>query len=610
MRSLSFQRPRATAFLLVAMFLFADLALHHTMEGWSELEEEHSPQHVLSTHYVNADTYISEANPMSTYNTSVTGLLSNTEMNQARLLLRFPMNYTASDTIHTAEVQLQCVTNEPAPAAMSAYVAEMKQEWNGTYASWFIYKNGQIWFEQGGEDDADRGAWEPPATLVGNGTLTLNVTSIAQHAAKSNNANLSIIVASTGSPYTCDMSETTATGNEPKLVMNTSSTPASQGASVATDLPVDDGMPWMTSDFLLQPVTTPTLSYQQNTGQDVEMQLSNSEDFRSSTDMDWHFSTLWSTFASTGTTGAYNLPASLALSNGTTIHMRVRAVDSNDQWGAWDSTSFLLPTLDVVDNGDGTATMMFNATATGLEEDFIQDATVSETSKTINYGANELLESNMTSNKERLIHLRASLNQIGLHDNLTILDADLKMTRSSYSGDPVVSLHGMEESGLWVEDEITWNTMSSNGFQWYDGGRSNGTAAIGLFDGNQSSDDFVFNLEHAVQNYLDEGDAAPLDMMLAVRGKFEGYTNGEGIFFHSADSLTPQAAPSFSITYEWGSGTPPSSQPHRTRRWVGRLEHHRAQPFWKHTTVAQLDSTGHRRRHRLRTCKRRGFQAA
>ena len=558
MRSLSFQRPRATAFLLVAMFLFADLALHHTMEGWSELEEEHSPQHVLSTHYVNADTYISEANPMSTYNTSVTGLLSNAEMNQARLLLRFPMNYTASDTIHTAEVQLQCVTNEPAPAAMSAYVAEMKQEWNGTYASWFIYKNGQIWFEQGGEDDADRGAWEPPATLVGNGTLTLNVTSIAQHAAKSNNANLSIIVASTGSPYTCDMSETTATGNEPKLVMNTSSTPASQGASVATDLPVDDGMPWMTSDFLLQPVTTPTLSYQQNTGQDVEMQLSNSEDFRSSTDMDWHFSTLWSTFASTGTTGAYNLPASLALSNGTTIHMRVRAVDSNDQWGAWDSTSFLLPTLDVVDNGDGTATMMFSATATGLEEDFIQDATVSETSKTINYGANELLESNMTSNKERLIHLRASLNQIGLHDNLTILDADLKMTRSSYSGDPVVSLHGMEESGLWVEDEITWNTMSSNGFQWYDGGRSNGTAAIGLFDGNQSSDDFVFNLEHAVQNYLDEGDAAPLDMMLAVRGKFEGYTNGEGIFFHSADSLTPQAAPSFSITYEWGSGTPPT----------------------------------------------------
>ena len=68
---------------------------------------------------------------------------------------------------------------------------------------------------RGGEDDLDRGAWEPPATLVGNGTLTLNVTSIAQHAAKSNNANLSIIVASTGSPYTCDMSETTATGNEP-----------------------------------------------------------------------------------------------------------------------------------------------------------------------------------------------------------------------------------------------------------------------------------------------------------------------------------------------------------------------------------------------------------
>ena len=99
----------------------------------------------------------------------------------------------------------------------------------------------------------------------------------------------------------------------------------------------------------------------------MEIQLSNEADWRSETDADWHFSTLWSTFASTGTSGSFNLPSTLALVNGTTMHMRIRAVDSGDQWGPWDSTSFLLPTLNVVDNGDGTASMTFGPTDTGLE---------------------------------------------------------------------------------------------------------------------------------------------------------------------------------------------------------------------------------------------------
>ena len=517
MRSLSFKRPRATAFLLVVMFLFADLALPHTMEGWSELEEANTPSRVISAHSVNADTYLSEANPTSTYNTSASGTLSEGMLNQGRLLLRFPMNFTSADTVHDAKIELQCTTDELAPTIMTAYVAEMKRTWNGSYASWFAYKNNQAWDEAGGEGDADRGAWEPPVTLTSNGTLTLNVTSIAQQAARSNNGNLSVVVASFGAAYDCDMSEATTASNRPQLILDTSSSAASAGASVATDLPIDDGAPWMESDFLLQPVTTPRISYQQNTGNDVEIQLSNDEAFRSSTDLQWHFSTLWSTFASTGTTGAYDIPSGLAFTNGTTMHMRVRAVDSNDQWGAWDTTSFLLPTLDVVDNGDGTATMSFAPTDTGLESNFLQDATVSETAKTITYGDSSTLESSMTSSKERLIHLRASLNQLGLHDNLTIVDAELKLTRSSYSGDPVVSLHGMEESGLWAESEVTWNVMSQNGFQWYDGGRSNGTATIALVDGNQSSDSFTFDLDHAVQNYLDGGDEDPMDMMLAVR---------------------------------------------------------------------------------------------
>ena len=47
--------------------------------------------------------------------------------------------------------------------------------------------------------------------------------------------------------------------------------------------------------------------------------------------------------------------------------------------------------------------------------------------------------------------------------------------------------------------------------------------------------------------------------MIAVRGKFESYTNNEGIFFHAAETGNPSDAPSFSVTYEWGTGTPPAA---------------------------------------------------
>ncbi len=72
-------------------------------------------------------------------------------------------------------------------------------------------------------------------------------------------------------------------------------------------------MPWMEA-ISCSPRDHPhAQSYASNTGQDVEIQLSNSEDWRSSTDEAWHFSTLWSSFTTSGTTGSYALPSSLAL---------------------------------------------------------------------------------------------------------------------------------------------------------------------------------------------------------------------------------------------------------------------------------------------------------
>ena len=558
MRSIPSNTRSSTALILVMMFLLADLLVPQTFEGWSELDEENTPQRTVSSHSPIADTYISMASPTSTYNTSIVGELSSGLMAESRLLLRFPMNFTSSDTIHSATLNLQCTTNDFAPADISVFVAEMKETWNGSYASWSVFASNMPWSMGGADGISDRGVWEPPVKVFGNGTIALNVTAMAQSSALNNNGNLSVIVSSLGATYGCSLSESSIAADRPELVMDTSSAAPNNVPTIETDLPIADGSPWMQSDFLLTPVTTPSLSFANNTGSDVEIQLSNSEDWRSTTDLDWIFSTFDTTFASTGTSGYYDLPNSVSLTNGTTMHMRVRSVDSTGQVGPWDETSFLLPSLDVYDNGDGTATMTLLPTDVGLEDNFIQDSTVSETAKSVSLGTLATLESSMTSNKERLVHLRTSLNQLGLHDNLTIVTAKIDLERSSYSGDPVVSLHGMEDSGLWGEDEITWNKMSDSGITWYDGGRGNGTATLALANGNQTSGSFSFDITQAVQNYLDNGDELPLDMMLAVRGKYQSYTNGDGIVFHSTEASSTSDVPTYSMTYKWGNGIAPS----------------------------------------------------
>ena len=203
MRSIPSNTRSSTALILVMMFLLADLILPQTLEGWTEFEDEITPQRVVSTHTPSADTYISMAAPTSTYNTSVDGILSSGMMAESRLLLRFPMNFTSSDTIHSATLNLQCNTNDVAPADISIFAAEMKETWNGSYASWSIFASNMPWAATGADGASDRGVWEPSVKATGNGTVALNITSIAQTTALNNLGNLSVIVSSLGATYEC-----------------------------------------------------------------------------------------------------------------------------------------------------------------------------------------------------------------------------------------------------------------------------------------------------------------------------------------------------------------------------------------------------------------------
>ena len=92
-------------------------------------------QRAVSYHAIHADTYITASSPTSTYNASTTGQLSDGPGQESRLLLRFPMNYTSSDTVHEASIDLECTTDVLGPTELTAYVASMSRMWNGSYAS-------------------------------------------------------------------------------------------------------------------------------------------------------------------------------------------------------------------------------------------------------------------------------------------------------------------------------------------------------------------------------------------------------------------------------------------------------------------------------------------
>ena len=170
MRSVRILRPQATALLLVLMFIFADLSLPQRWKVDASWKMKTPCSGPFPYHSANADTYITAASPSSTFNTSVSWTLADGVGQASRLLLRFPMNFTSSDTVHEASVALQCTTDVLGPAELTAYVATMDRLWNGSHASWVAYDNGQLWSTAGAEGAADRGEWEPPTTPTGNGT--------------------------------------------------------------------------------------------------------------------------------------------------------------------------------------------------------------------------------------------------------------------------------------------------------------------------------------------------------------------------------------------------------------------------------------------------------
>ncbi|MCS5532792.1 MAG: DNRLRE domain-containing protein [Candidatus Poseidoniaceae archaeon] len=550
------KKPQTSvAVLLIILFLFADLALPSAVPEWKELENSPSINRVISNVSPSADTYIDSFYPNDNFEMAQNGTLEGGVTSPTRLLFSFNMSFGSTDTIHSATLSLKCWSDVIGSTDIAIYSAAITSSWNATEATWLNSATNIMWNSPGADDSTERGDWEPPHRASMNGTMMVNVTALAQQAASSNQNTLELLIASEGAEYSCAMNDSTTILDRPSLILDTSSSAAGNGGSVTADF-VDDGAPLMSGDFILKAETNPTLSYNSLVGDGVEFQLSVDPDFKALGDLSWHYSTMADIFSTTSSSGSFVVPSGDEFTNGSVIYYRVRSMDSTDTLSDWNESYFLLPSLTVTDNGDGTATVEIDADDMGLNADFIEDAQVDQRSINMKFGSNDKMEVIMSTNKESLVHMRLHLDQIGLHSNATIQSAEINLTRFSTTGSPELSIHEVNNEGVWVEDDTTWRRSDSSTL-WDNGGRGLLSASSDTMYGASSSTDTSFEITDALQGWIRDGASGSKDFMVIGRSNTGDYTSSglQGINFYSSENSDDAKKPNFELTYSWSSNT-------------------------------------------------------
>ena len=548
-------RRNLTAIFLALMFIFADLAILEYHESADELADNKSTDMVSATYRPIAETHIADDDPGVNFATADNSKIGQDFSSEARALISFANSYTTADSITSATLHFQCreifaISNND----VKAYAASTETTWRASESTWVDANSTNTWSSPGADGTSDRGDWETPATTTAtiNPIVTnysFNVTYLVQQDIFSGNSDFSFLISALGGMLECAKDSNATAAYKPVLHIESQSRPHGSGASAVADF-AEDGMPLMSNNFILAAETLPTLSYNSLVGEGVEFQLSLSDDFRNVEDLDWVYSTMNDPFTKTSTTGTYTIPATDELTNGTSVNYRYRAIDNTSKLSDWTLGDFLLPGLDVVDNRDGTATMVLYASDLNLTGyTLIEDAVVNS-AQILPEGTESLLYFANTPTSESLIHTRLNLQYLGLSPSSTILDAKLILTRSTSLPDaPMFSLHTMTNSD-WVEDEVTWN-LEQNGVPWNSGGKDSlGHATDTGIYGTQLNSNFEFDIQHLLESEVSSGMTDSLE--LTINGLTESQpkpTSNEVVEFYAKEDLSVNS-PRIYIKYE------------------------------------------------------------
>ena len=464
---------------------------------------------------------------------------------EGRLLLEFNMSLTSASTVESATLDLECGSVASMPGETAFHAARVLPSWDASDATWAMADAFDSWSLAGlNSVGDDRGVWEPPLFTGANGTFSLNVTALAQQAA-AESSNLSLIIAATGDAYECQLSESVATVARPVLTVVSTSTATTSGGAITPDMPAN-GTALVNHAPILQADITPTFSWTAASSTQVQVQFGLSSSWLVDAGVDRELNAMSdaSAFTYVSNGGSVELPTGVAFDNGTEVHWRARAMDSNGVFGDWEQGHVVLPDLEIVVNADGTSTV--ELADLGLAQSFVDDASVSQSQKGTAFGAAQTFKASMTSNKEVFSHLRFHMEHVGMTSNYAVVDASMDLTADSVSGSPLVSVHATEAD--WDEGVITWNRPNS-AETWTSGGRGTAGAAIDAVEMSTSDTSLSLNVTTAIQAHLHASSDEAASFLLTSRGVNEGFTAGDAAEFHSSEASSNGDFPSLSITY-------------------------------------------------------------
>ena len=405
------RRKITTSLLLVLMFLFADLALPQAVPKWTnnELDEPETFMQTTSSFSVSKDAGIQSANPNSNYGSDETATLGLGVSGESRILISFNNSVPSGDMVTDSTLELTCGIDPLTIGTIDIFSSRLKTSWDEANVTWNSPDDGQNWGLSGADDDSDHGTWEPSFYGYANNTFTINVTAIVQDAVINSRGSIDIILAATGSEYTCHMSESTDSNSRPSLSITHQNGTHSNGGSLAPNF-VDDGAALMDEDeFLLKAATNPELSWVSMSGSNAQVQLSNNIDFKSDSDSAWYYNTIDNSSLFTINTvageGSMVVPNGHELSNSTTMYYRMRAIDSAGTIGAWSTGNFHLPghSVSLV---DGYGQFSFSFDDLGLVEKTIEDSFIDS--------SNVAKNTNMGSDGNITVGSSSSTDQYGL----------------------------------------------------------------------------------------------------------------------------------------------------------------------------------------------------
>ncbi|MBK55486.1 MAG: hypothetical protein CMB51_06165 [Euryarchaeota archaeon] len=538
------------AILLVAMFLLSS----SVNTGWllsdeSALEEGNKIQYIFAQDSSTKDNGISEALQDRNNGNAPFADVGIQNGNESRLIIQFPFSRVNTDRIVDAQLVLFCA---PAPNSNGNgvfYAAPLYPYFEEQWSNWGESENNTPWDEAGADGANDRDDWEAPTLISGTSYIFMNVTSVVQQAALNNDTSIAFVVSATNALYQCGTREG-ATNNLPFLNMNYTSTPAPVPAGSLTPTFVEDGDALMDTTFLLSADTSPTVTWSNLGGTNVEIDFSSSPDWKAEGDSPWNWNSIehWSNFIMNGANGSMNYPGGSELDIGTTMHYRMRAISTTGQIGNWTSGYFELPAHDVTDNGDGTASFYVNAENLGLSDRTIDDVFLnsSNTGKSQNYDGQHLsVGTNGLDTQNTLIRLRVA--DIGLNGQQSLQSAEISFNMTNFDDTFIASIHPVFSGQEWDESSVTWTT-SDGVNSWAEGGRSDALFSIDNVELSNNGP-VSFNITSSIQYWIDNNETLPdtIDFYLSAVSRDETPQTENFANFNSSEQ--DLNAVNLSVTY-------------------------------------------------------------